>query len=88
MVEQQKNRDFLINHGLDAGLGPSNPNSRTIVIPDDCVQMVLGKGGDTLQDIQYSSGAHRVELASAVTPGTTQRNVYVDGSKEAYKKVS
>lgn len=49
--------------------------------------MVLGKGGDTLKDIRFTSGAERVELSSVITPGTNSRNVYVDGSYEAYTKV-
>jgi hypothetical protein len=82
-----KNKDFLINNGLDAGQGPSNPNARSIAVPNECIHMVLGKGGDTLKEIQYTSGAERVELSTVVTPGTNSRNVYVDGSYEAYTKV-
>lgn len=87
MVAQLKNKDFLINNGLDASQGPSNPNARCIAVPNECVYMVLGKGGETLQDIQYSSGAQRVELSSLVTPGTNSRNVYVEGTYDAYTKV-
>lgn len=87
VVQQLKNKEFLINNGLDAGQGPSNPNARSIAVPSECIHMVLGKGGDTLKEIQYTSGAERVELSTVVTPGTNSRNVYVDGTYEAYMKV-
>lgn len=76
-----------MNNGLDAALGPSNPNARRIAVPNECVFMVMGKGGETLQQIQYESGALRVELASRPTPGTNSRDVYVEGSYDAYLKV-
>lgn len=87
MVQQIKNENFLITNGLDAGQGPSNPNAKSIAVPNECIYMVLGKGGDTLKDIRFTSGAERVELSSVITPGTNSRNVYVDGSYEAYTKV-
>lgn len=87
-VNQLKNRDFMVNHGYDPSEGPSNPNSRTIEVPKECFDMIMGKGGDTLKGIQYNSGAKKVELASNVQPNSNFINVYVDGSYEAYLQVN
>lgn len=76
-----------MNHGLDPADGPSNPNAKSIAVPNECIDMIMGKGGDTLREIQYTSGAERVELAAHMTPGTNSRNVYVDGNYEAFLTV-
>ena len=76
-----------MNNGLDAALGPSNPNARPIAVPNECIYMVMGKGGETLQQIQYDSGALRVELASRPSPGTNSTEIYVEGSYDAFLKV-
>lgn len=87
MVADIKNKDYLVSHGLDSVSGPTDPNARNIPIPNECVNIIMGNGGDTLRDIRYNAGAEKVELSATITPGTNSRNVYVIGSFEAYTNV-
>lgn len=88
MVADLKNKEYLVSHGLDGVSGPTDPNARTISIPNECVNIIMGNGGDTLRDIQYNAGAEKVELSANITPGTNSRNVYVLGTYESFTNVN
>lgn len=87
MVADIKNKEYLVTHGLDSVAGPTDPNAKQISIPNECVNIIMGNGGDTLKEIQYNAGAEKVELSANITPGTNSRNIYVIGSQEAYLNV-
>ena len=37
--------------------GPPSPYAYIIPVPNDCVGLIIGKGGDTIRQLQMDSGA-------------------------------
>ena len=37
--------------------GPPNPNAYVVPVPNDCVGLIIGKGGETIRNLQLQSGA-------------------------------
>jgi RNA-binding protein Nova len=64
---------------------PSSYNSTiNLAVPDAMVGAVLGRRGQTLQELQSESGARiRVSQRNEFVPGTTNRIVTVSGSQES-----
>ena len=56
-----------------------------IPVPNECVVLIIGKGGDTIRLIQLKSGA-RVQVAKKQIPNSQMRNVFIEGSLEKYEK--
>eukprot|EP00347_Sterkiella_histriomuscorum_P018338 403345886 len=70
--------------------GPPSPHAYIIPVPNECVGLIIGKGGDTIRQIQLKSGA-RVQVAKkqipqSQMPGAQMRNVFIEGSLEKYEK--
>jgi len=72
---------------LTTPFGPPSEGASVIKVPKDCVGLVIGRGGDTIKDLQRKSGATRVQVAADTAPGSQYRNVFVEGSDEACQKV-
>lgn len=49
-------------------------NECIITIPDDMVGRIIGKGGQTIRELQDQSGAH-MDVAKAPNPGTNRREI-------------
>ena len=63
--------------------GPPNPNAYCIPVPNECVGLIIGKGGEMIRALQLKSSA-KISVAKAMIPDTNQRNVFVEGSFETY----
>lgn len=53
-------------------------------MPNDCVGLIIGKGGETIRLLQNESGA-RIQVAKKES-GQGMRNVYVEGSADKFEK--
>jgi far upstream element-binding protein len=53
-------------------------------VPNDCVGLIIGKGGETIRQLQLESGA-KVQVAKKEIGDTGVRNVFVEGSPEKYE---
>jgi transcription antitermination factor NusA-like protein len=67
--------------------GPPSADAYVIPVPNDCVGLVIGKGGETIKQLQMQSGAKKVQVAADSSRGANTRNVFVEGDKEAYETV-
>lgn len=74
--------------------GPPSMDAKAISVPKDCIGLVigkiliiLGKGGETIKRLQAQSGATKVQVAANNAPGSEFRNVFIEGTDEAYRKV-
>ncbi|CDW73457.1 kh domain containing protein [Stylonychia lemnae] len=67
--------------------GPPSPHAYIKPVPNECVGLIIGKGGDTIRLIQLKSGA-RVQVAKKQIPNSTLRNVFIEGSLEKYEKAN
>lgn len=63
----------------------SSPSSFiTILVPDECVGAILGRGGKTISDIQQSNEVYiRISDRGDFAPGTSHRKVTISGSPES-----
>jgi polyribonucleotide nucleotidyltransferase len=64
--------------------GAPSPQAYILPIPNECVGLIIGKGGDTIKLLQQKSGV-KISVAKQVTPDTNQRNVFIEGSLQKYQ---
>jgi transcription antitermination factor NusA-like protein len=76
-----------VDLSLTTPYGPPSPDAFIIPVPNDCVGLVIGKGGETIKQLQLQSGAKKVQVAADSAPNTNTRNVFVEGDREAYERV-
>jgi far upstream element-binding protein len=65
--------------------GPPSADAYIIPVPDDIVGLIIGKGGETIRNLQIESGA-KVQVALKAVEDTGMRNVFVDGPDENYRR--
>ena len=65
--------------------GPPSPYAYIIPVPNDCVGLIIGKGGETIRSLQMESGA-KIQVAKKEIPNSNLRNVFVEGPPEKYQK--
>jgi len=63
--------------------GAPSPDAYILPVPNECVGLVIGKGGEMIRQLQLKTGV-RISVAKAVIPETNQRNVFVEGSLSKY----
>lgn len=62
------NRVAEINGADGSHYGPDGTNSASVQVPRELVGYVIGRGGETIRDLQLKSGAHiQVRLLSYST---------------------
>ncbi|TNV86104.1 hypothetical protein FGO68_gene7761 [Halteria grandinella] len=64
--------------------GPANPNAYIVPVPHDCVGLIIGKGGETIRNLQIQSGA-KIQVAKKEIQGTKMRNVFIEGTFERFE---
>jgi far upstream element-binding protein len=79
--------DFKVDLSLTTPYGPPSPDAYVIPVPNDCVGLVIGKGGDTIKMLQVNSGARKVQVAADSNPNSSTRNVFVEGDRESINRV-
>jgi far upstream element-binding protein len=52
-------------------------------VPNECVGLIIGKGGETIRQLQQQTGA-KIQVAKKEMPHKGVRNVFVEGSVERY----
>jgi far upstream element-binding protein len=65
--------------------GPPSPYAYIIPVPNDCVGLIIGKGGDTIRQLQMESGA-KIQVAKREIENTNLRNVFVEGPTDKYQR--
>ncbi len=70
-----------VDLSLTTPYGPPAPDAYIVEVPNDCVGLVIGKGGETIRRLQAESGAKEVQVAADSAPGSNCRNVFVEGDK-------
>lgn len=78
---------YKVDLSLTTPYGPPSQDAYIIPVPNDCVGLVIGKGGETIKMLQVQSGARKVQVAADSGPNSNTRNVFVEGDKEAITKV-
>lgn len=73
-----------VDESLLTPYGPPSPSAYIIPVPNDCVGLIIGKGGETIRQLQQESGA-KIQVAKKEVAETGQRNVFVEGTPERYE---
>jgi len=88
-VAQQINNQVTPNSQFDDSMmtpyGPPSPYAYIIPVPNDCVGLIIGKGGETIRQLQMESGA-KIQVAKKEIENSNLRNVFVEGPHDKYNR--
>lgn len=75
------------DNGRDAGFGAgygsgSDKSSDSIFVPSEAVGMIIGKGGETIKDIQSTTGC-KINVSPKSGPDEVEREIGLVGSRDA-----
>ncbi|KAI9155357.1 Far upstream element-binding protein 2 [Paramyrothecium foliicola] len=68
--------------GGGAGGGGFDKINDAIYVPSDAVGMIIGKGGETIREMQNSTGC-KINVAQSSGPGETQREIALIGTRDS-----
>lgn len=69
------------------GGGPSRDASTDMQVPRDLVGYIIGRGGETIRDLQLKSGAHiQIVREEEGAPATPHRFVNISGTEDALQR--
>jgi far upstream element-binding protein len=68
--------------GRDAAHGGSDKINDTILVPSEAVGMIIGKGGETIKEMQSTTGC-KINVSPSSGPGEVEREIGLIGSREA-----
>ena len=63
--------------------GPPSPYAYIIPVPNECIGLIIGKGGETIRLLQQKSGA-KIQVAKKELPNSDQRYVFVEATEDKY----
>ncbi|KAG5983626.1 hypothetical protein E4U55_007682 [Claviceps digitariae] len=71
---------------MGGGLGGgSDKINDSIFVPSDAVGMIIGKGGETIRDMQNTTGC-KINVAQSSGPGEVQREIALIGSRDSISR--
>ncbi|KAI2634411.1 eukaryotic type KH-domain (KH-domain type I) [Hypomontagnella submonticulosa] len=72
------------DNGRDSSQGGSDKINDSIFVPGDAVGMIIGKGGETIREMQNSTGC-KINVTASV-PGQSEREIGLIGSRDAINR--
>ncbi|EQL01433.1 far upstream element-binding protein 2 [Ophiocordyceps sinensis CO18] len=66
----------------DLGGGGQDKVNDAIYVPSDAVGMIIGKGGETIREMQNSTGC-KINVAQSSGPGEVQREIALIGTRDS-----
>jgi hypothetical protein len=74
------------NQGRDAGFGGGHGGgdkiTDSIYVPSEAVGMIIGKGGETIKEMQNTTGC-KINVSPSSGPGESEREIGLVGSRDA-----
>ncbi|OTB01606.1 hypothetical protein M426DRAFT_25501 [Hypoxylon sp. CI-4A] len=70
------------DHSRDTNQGATDKVNDSIYVPSEAVGMIIGKGGETIRDMQNTTGC-KINVTASSGPGEVQREIGLVGSQEA-----
>jgi far upstream element-binding protein len=72
--------------GRDGGYGGGGEKiNDSIFVPSEAVGMIIGKGGETIKDIQSTTGC-KVNVSPSSGPGEVEREIGLVGTRDAIER--
>ncbi|KAI1815761.1 hypothetical protein GGS20DRAFT_311790 [Poronia punctata] len=66
----------------DNGAGGNDKVNDSIFVPSEAVGMIIGKGGETIREMQNTTGC-KINVSQSSGPGETEREIGLVGSRDA-----
>lgn len=76
------------DQGRDAGYGGGNGGDKitdSVFVPSEAVGMIIGKGGETIKDMQNTTGC-KINVSPSSGPGETEREIGLVGPKDSIER--
>ncbi|OLN86281.1 Far upstream element-binding protein 1 [Colletotrichum chlorophyti] len=73
---------FQRDAGPGGGTGGGDKIHDSIYVPSEAVGMIIGKGGETIRDMQNGTGC-KINVAQSSGPGEVQREIALIGSRDS-----
>ncbi|KAI0137157.1 hypothetical protein BJ170DRAFT_699309 [Xylariales sp. AK1849] len=71
--------------GRDNGPGGVDKINDAIYVPSEAVGMIIGKGGETIKEMQSTTGC-KINVSPSSGPGETEREIGLVGSRDAINR--
>ncbi|ORY64217.1 uncharacterized protein BCR38DRAFT_485354 [Pseudomassariella vexata] len=86
-VAAKPERHHKNEHGRDHGQGAAvgDKINDSIYVPSDAVGMIIGKGGETIREMQNTTGC-KINVSSSTGPGEVEREIGLVGSRDAINR--
>jgi len=72
-------------YGGGAGGGGGDKINDRIYVPSDAVGMIIGKGGETIREMQNSTGC-KINVSQSSGPGEVEREIGLVGSRDSIER--
>ncbi|KAI1499421.1 hypothetical protein F5X99DRAFT_389884 [Biscogniauxia marginata] len=80
-----KNRPQKSDHSRDSAQGGGEKINDSIYVPSEAVGMIIGKGGETIREMQNSTGC-KINVSQSSGPGEVEREIGLVGSRDAINR--
>lgn len=70
------------NYGRDSAQGGGDKTNDSIYVPSEAVGMIIGKGGETIREMQNTTGC-KINVSQSSGPGEVDREIGLVGSPDA-----
>jgi far upstream element-binding protein len=81
-VPAQRDAGRDASYGATAGYGGGDKINDSIYVPSDAVGMIIGKGGETIKDMQSTTGC-KINVSPSSGPSEVERDIGLVGSRDA-----
>ncbi|KAL8346351.1 hypothetical protein RB598_000315 [Gaeumannomyces tritici] len=71
--------------GMGGGMGGGDRINDSIYVPSDAVGMIIGKGGETIREMQSSTGC-KINVSQSSGPNETEREIGLVGSRDSIER--
>ncbi|KAH6683082.1 hypothetical protein B0J14DRAFT_647303 [Halenospora varia] len=75
-------RDSARDSGFGGGAGGGDKINDSIYVPSEAVGMIIGKGGETIKEMQNTTGC-KINVSPSSGPGEVEREIGLVGSRDA-----
>ncbi|KAJ8105701.1 hypothetical protein ONZ43_g7320 [Nemania bipapillata] len=73
------------NYNRDSAQGGSDKINDSIYVPSEAVGMIIGKGGETIREMQNTTGC-KINVSQSSGPGEVEREIGLVGSHDAISR--
>lgn len=64
-----------------------DPSAYSLMVPNDCLAIVIGKNCETLKMLINMSGVDQIKIANEGMAGQTDRKIFIYGSQLHFERV-